>query len=73
MATIYARLINQYIFKYPILSSDSFYKIKEKDQRSDETELLINININHNLTETDIKNIDVKFQLERQIQILETK
>ena len=31
------------------------------------------MNINNNLTETDIDNIDVKFQLEHQIQIQETK
>ena len=73
MATIYARLINQYKFKYHILFSASFYKINEEDQRSDEIELFINLNININLTETDINNIDVKSQLEHQIQIQETK
>ena len=73
MATIYARLINQYKFKYHILFSASFYKINEEDQRSNETELFINLSINHNLTETDIDNIDVKSQLEHQKQILETK
>ena len=73
MATIYARLINQYKFKYHILFSASFYKINEEDQRSDEIELFINLNINNNLTETDINNIDVKSQLEHQIQVQETK
>ena len=73
MATIYARLINQYKFKYHILFSASFYKINEEDQRSDEIELFINLNINNNLTETDINNIDFKSQLEYQIQIQETK
>ena len=73
MATIYARLINQYNFIYYILFSAIFYKINEEDQRSDEIELLINLNTNHVLTETDINNIDVKSQLEHQIQIEETK
>ena len=73
MATIYARLINQYKFKYHILFSASFYKINEEDQRSDEIELFINLNNNNNLTETDIKNIDVKSQLEHQIQVQEAK
>ena len=73
MATIYARLINQYKFKYHILFSASFYKINEEDQRSDEIELFINLKINNNLTETDINNIDVKSQLEHQIQTQETK
>ena len=73
MATIYARLINQYKFKYHILFSASFYKINEEDQRSDEIELFINLKINNNLTETDVNNIDVKSQLEHQIQTQETK
>ena len=73
MATIYARLINQYKFKYHIVFSASFYKINEEDQRSDEIELYISLNINNNSTETDINNIDVKSQLEHQIQFQETK
>ena len=72
-ATIYARLTNQYKFKYHILFSASFYKINEEDQRSDEIELFTNLNINNNLTETDINNIDVESQLEHQIQVQETK
>ena len=71
MATIYARLINQYKYKYHTSFSASFYKTNEEEQQSDETELFFNWNMNHNLTESDIKNIDVKFQLEHQIQ--ETK
>ena len=73
MVTIYARLINQYKYKYHILFSASFYKINEEDQRSDEIELFNNLNINNNLTETEIDNIDVKSQLEHQIQNQETK
>ena len=73
MAIFYARLINQYMFKYQLLVSASFYKIKEEDQRSDETELFNSLNINHNLTESGFKNFDVKTQLEHQTQIQETK
>ena len=73
MATIYAGLINQYKLKYHVLFSASFYKINEEEQRSDEIELFINLNINNKLTETDINNIDVKSQLKHQIQIQETK
>ena len=73
MATIYARLTNQYKFKYHILFSASFYKINEEDQRSDGTELFFNFNNIHKLLETDIDNIDVKSQLEHQFQIQETK
>ena len=73
MATIYATLINQFKFKYHIFFSASFYKINEEDQRSDEIELFVNLIINNNLTESDNNNIDVKSQLELQIQIQETK
>ena len=63
MAAIYARLMNQYKLKYHILFSASFLNIIEEDQRSDETEFLSSLNNNRNLTETDIDNIDVKYQL----------
>ena len=55
------------------LFSASFYKINEEDQRYNEIELYINLNINHKLTESDNDNIDVRSQLEHQIQIQETK
>ena len=69
----YAKLINQYKVKYHTLFSASFYKINEEDQRNNEIELYINLNINHNLTESDIDNIDVRSQLEHQIQNQEMK
>ena len=64
MATIYARLKNQYKFKYHTLFSASFYKINQEDQGSNEVELYMNLKINHNLTESDIDNIDIRSQLE---------
>ena len=73
LSVIYARLINQYKFKYRTLFSASFYKINEEDQRNNEIELYMNLKINFNLTESDIDNIDVKSQLEHQIQIQEMK
>ena len=73
LSVIYARIINQYKFKYHTLFSASFYKINEEDQRNNEIELYINLNINHNLTESDIDNIDVRYQLEQQIQNQEMK
>ena len=73
LSVIYARLINQYKFKYHTLFSASFYKINEEDQRNNEIELYINLNISNNLTESKIDNIDVRSQLEHQIQIQETK
>ena len=73
MVTIYARLFNQYKSKYLIFFSDSFYKINEEDQRSDKFEFFTNFNNNHNWTEPDNKNIDVKSQLKHQIQTQEAK
>ena len=43
MATFYARLIKQCKFKCHILFSASFYKINEKDQRSNEIEFFLSI------------------------------
>ena len=73
LSVVYAKLINQYKFKYHTLFSAIFYKINEEDQRNNEIELYMNLKINHNLTESDIDNIDVRSQLEQQIQIQETK
>ena len=73
LSIIYARLINQYKYKNHTLFSASFYKINEEDQRYNEIELYINLKFNNNLTESDIDNIDVRSQLEHQIQIQETK
>ena len=70
---IFARLINLYKFKYQTVFSARFDKQKEDNQVVDETELYINLNIYHNLPETDINNIDVKSPLEHQIQQQEMK
>ena len=66
LSVIYARLINKCKFKYQTVFSARFDK--QDNQVLDETELFINLKINHNLTETDINNIDVTSPLERQIQ-----
>ena len=73
LSGIYARLMNQYRFKYQTVFSAGFDKQDEDNQVLNETELFINLNINHNLTETDINNIDVKSPLEHQIQQQELK
>ena len=70
---IYARIINQYIFRYQTAISARFDKQDEDNQVLDETELFINLNFNHNLTETDLDNIDVNSPLEQQIQQQEIK
>ena len=73
LSVICARLINQYKFKYHTLFSASLYKINEEHQRYNELELNINLDINHNLTESEIDNIDVRSQLDHQIQNQEMK
>ena len=73
LSVIYARLMNQYKFNNHTLFSASFYKINEEDQRYNEIEIYITLKINNNLTESDIDNIDVRSQLEHQIQVQETK
>ena len=41
MVAIYARLINRNKYKYHIFLSAGVYKIREEDQRSNETEFFI--------------------------------
>ena len=67
LAVIYARLINQYKFKYQVVFSARFDKQDEDSRLLDETELFINLNINHNLTQTDIDEIDIVSPLNNQI------
>ena len=64
--------MNQYKYKYHTLFSPGFHKINEEDQRSDEIELYIILNITNNLTEFVINNIDIKSEIGHQIQIQET-
>ena len=71
LAVNYARLINQYKFKHQTVLSSSFDKEDEDNQVLDEIELFIKLNINHNLTQTDIDNIDVASPLEHKKQQLE--
>ena len=53
--------------------SARFDKQDENDQLLDETELFINLNVNYNITQSDIDNIDIKSPLEHQIQKQEMK
>ena len=73
LSIIYAGLINQYKFKYQTVFSARFDKQDEDNQLLDETELFINLNINHNITESDLSKIDVRSPLEHQIQQKEMK
>ena len=68
LSITYARLVNHYKFRYKTVFSARFGDQDENIQVLDETELFINLNINHNLTQTDIDNIDVVSPLEHQKQ-----
>ena len=73
LAAIYARLINQYKFKYQTVFSARFDQQDEDGELLDETELFINLNINHNITQSDLDKIDIRSPLEHQIQKQEMK
>ena len=74
MATICASVKKQYKLKNHMSFSAGFQEINDwRYQRSDEIEIFINLNINHNSTEIDNNNLDVKSELEHQIQTQETK
>ena len=73
LAVIYARLLNQYKFKYQTVFSARFDKQYEDGQLLDEIELFINLNMNYNITQIDIDNIDIKSPLKHQIQKQEMK
>ena len=73
LSVIYARLINQYKFKYQTVFYARFDKQDEDNQVLDETELFINLYINHNLTQSDLDKINIISPLEFQIQQQEMK
>ena len=73
LSVYYARILNQYKFNYQTVYSAKFDKQDGDNQVLDETKLFINLNINHNLTQTDIDKLDVISPLENQLQQQETK
>ena len=70
---VYARLNKQHKITYQTVFSARFDKQDENNQVLDETEILPNLNYNHNLTETDVNRTDIKSPLEHQIQQQEMK
>ena len=69
LSNIYARLINQYKFRYQTVFSVVF----DKQNDDDEKELFIDLNISHNLTQSDIDKIGVLSTLRHKIQDEEMK
>ena len=69
----FPRIINQYKFKYQTVFSARFDKQDEDNQLLDETDLFINLNIHHNLTEKDLQKIYNKSSLKHHIKQQEMK
>ena len=62
LSNIYARLINQYKFRYQTVFSAVFDK-----QNEDEKELFIDLNVSNSLSQSDIDKIDVISPLKHKI------
>ena len=73
MSIIYARLIDQYKFKYQVVFSAEFDKEDEFGFISDKTELFISLKINQILTLKDIEQTNIYSQLDSQITNQEMK
>ena len=73
MATIYARLINQYKFKYQCVFSAVFDKKDEDGLELASDEMFISLKINQNLTRAEINKINIESQLKSQIENQEMK
>ena len=65
--------LNHFLFECHSVFSARFDKKNEDGELLDETELFINLIINHNLTESDIDNIDLISSSENQLQQQEMK
>ena len=72
LSFIYARIINHYKLCQTVFSA-RFDKQDEVNQVLDETELFINLIMNHILTENDLDKTDVKSPIEHQRQQQEMK
>ena len=68
MANINAKLINEYNFKHQTVFSPNFNKFNEDGEISDTTELYIKLKNNQNSTESDIDNITIQLDIEKEIQ-----
>ena len=65
LATIYARKINQYKFKYQLVFSVRF-DTQDKNNKVKKTQLYLNLKKNRKLTQSDIDIIIIRCQLESQ-------
>ena len=73
MAHMYAKSINQYKFKYQLSFMLLFYKFEEDEDIRKEAEMTINLNMTNNLTQSEIDNVDIQWDLEARKQNLEMR
>ena len=71
MAHIYARFINQYKFKYQLSFMLLFNKFEEDGDIRREAEMTVNLNMTNNITQSEIDNVDIQWDLEARKQNLE--
>ena len=71
MSHIYAKFINQYKFKYQISFMLLLYKFEEDGDIRKEVEMTINLNMTNNLTQSEIDNVDIQWDLESRKQNIE--
>ena len=73
MSHIYAKFINQYKFKYQLSFMVLFDKFEEDGDIRKEAEMSINLNMTNKLTQSEIDNVNVQWDLESRKQNLEMK
>ena len=73
LSVIYAGLINQYYFKSQTVFSARLDRQDEDNQVLDESELFNDLKSCHNLTESDLNEIDIKSPLKHSLQQQEVK
>ena len=73
MAHIYANFINQYKFKYQLSFMLLFNKFEEDGDIGKEAEMVINLNMINNLTQSEIDNTNIQWEVEARKQNLEKR
>ena len=73
MSHIYAKFINQYKFKYQLSFMLLFYKLEEDGDIRKEAEMPITLNMTNNLTQSEIDNVNIQWNVEARKQNLEMK
>ena len=73
MAHIYSQFINQYKIKYQVSFMLLFYKFGEDGAINREAEMTVTLNMTNNLTQSEIDNVDIQWNLEARKQNLEMR